>query len=82
MGSWNPFIYPFLNRSSTPVHQNLLVDSIEEAITFDMAELSMVLCEQCDFVFNRDFDLNKLKYGPQYDNRQDCSTQFQALSLV
>ncbi len=68
----------FLQREKTPVHQNLLMDSYAQAVAIDQAKLAMKICGACGFVFNAAFEPDKLQYGPDYDNRQDCSTQFRS----
>lgn len=32
----------------------------------------MCICRGCNFVFNSSFSFKNIKYGPEYDNRQDC----------
>lgn len=68
----------FLQRSDVPVHQNLLCPSEEIARNIKRGSLSMTICEECGFVFNRTFDANLLSYGKDYDNTQICSPVFQA----
>jgi len=66
----------FLSRSQTPVHQNLVMPDAVSARTVERGELSMVVCEECGFVFNAAFDAGKLAYGENYDNTQSCSAYF------
>jgi SAM-dependent methyltransferase len=66
----------FLSRSQTPVHQNLVMPDAVSARTVERGELSMVVCEECGFVFNAAFDARKLAYGENYDNTQSCSAYF------
>lgn len=68
----------FLKRSQVPVHQNLVVNSQDEARTVTHGELDLVICEDCGFVFNQAFDLSRLSYGANYDNTQSCSAYFDA----
>ena len=67
----------FLERTAVPVHQNLLLNSIEQAKSIDQGDLEMMACSGCGFVFNRAFDLSLLQYGQDYDNNQACSSSFQ-----
>lgn len=68
----------FLHRPQVPVHQNLLLSSLEAARSLARGELDMVICADCGFVFNRAFDPALLSYGEQYDNTQACSPCFDA----
>ncbi len=36
----------------------------------------MMVCEDCGFVFNKAFNLNRMAYGEDYDNTQTCSSYF------
>lgn len=66
----------FLQRKKTPVHQNLLYDTFSDAVNCDRGDLEMCICRGCNFVFNSSFSFKNIKYGPDYDNRQDCSKVF------
>jgi SAM-dependent methyltransferase len=66
----------FLLRQQVPVHQNLPMEDSTSAITIERGDLSLVVCEDCGFVFNQAFDLSKLSYGKYYDNNQTCSPSF------
>jgi SAM-dependent methyltransferase len=46
------------------------------AQTVERGEMSMLVCEECGFVFNAAFDARKLAYGENYDNTQSCSAYF------
>jgi len=67
----------FLDRPCVPVHQNLLLNSPEQARSITCGDLEMMVCDECGFVFNRAFDHSLLQYGQDYDNNQACSTSFQ-----
>jgi len=67
----------FLHRPAVPVHQNLLLNSPEQARSITRGDLEMVVCSHCGFVFNRAFDHSLLSYGQDYDNNQACSSSFQ-----
>jgi hypothetical protein len=69
-------IETFLTRREVPVHQNLLFDDEASARSIARGTLSMTVCRECGFVFNRDFDSSLLQYGDQYDNNQVCSPSF------
>lgn len=66
----------FLQRPLVPVHQNLVVSSREAARSAPRGNLDLMVCDDCGFVFNRAFDLSRLAYGADYDNRQTCSAYF------
>jgi len=67
----------FLGRPGVPVHQNLLLNSPEQARSISCSDLEMMVCAECGFVFNRAFDHSLLQYGQDYDNNQGCSSSFQ-----
>lgn len=67
----------FLHRPAVPVHQNLLLNTAQQARSIACGDLEMMVCPDCGFVFNRAFDLSLLQYGHDYDNNQACSTSFQ-----
>lgn len=69
---------PFLNRPQVPVHQNLVVPTADAARSVARGHLSLSVCENCGFVFNRSFDPASLSYSAQYDNTQSCSPYFDA----
>ncbi|MDH5761910.1 MAG: class I SAM-dependent methyltransferase [Nitrospinota bacterium] len=66
-----------ISRKNTPVHQNLLMSGPSEARSITRADLEIMCCQECGFVFISDFDIGKLSYGDQYDNNQTCSSTFQ-----
>jgi len=67
----------FLQRAAVPVHQNLLMQSRQQARSIVRGDLEMVACSDCGFVFNAAFDPELLSYGESYDNNQGCSSSFQ-----
>ena len=66
----------FLRRERVPVHQNLLMKDQRSAMEIPRGNLSLVVCEDCGFIFNKDFEFSKLSYGEDYDNTQICSPFF------
>lgn len=66
----------FFKRSNIPVHQNIIFKDKETAIKADRGDLILYMCSDCSFIYNKDFDNNKLRYGELYDNTQDLSTFF------
>ncbi len=66
----------FLHRLQVPVHQNLVESTPESARSAPRGDIDLTVCSDCGFVFNRSFDLSRLAYGADYDNRQTCSAYF------
>lgn len=67
-----------VSRKNVPVHQNLLMNDPLKARSITRADLEIICCQNCGFVFIADFDIDKLSYGDQYDNNQTFSSTFQA----
>lgn len=68
----------FLHRQSVPVHQNVMLPDAATARSFPRGELAMHCCHRCGFIYNAAFEPGLLRYGAEYDNRQDCSGVFQS----
>lgn len=68
----------FLERFNVPVHQNLVLFTEKNAKEVDFGELVLFFCNQCGFIFNGAFHLDKLQYGHLYDNTQELSAVFQS----
>ena len=64
-----------LERLNVPVHQNLVCDTIEEALNVKRGDIVLAECE-CGFVFNQSFDESLLSYGEKYNNNQMASSAF------
>lgn len=69
-------ILHILDYSDAPVLQNVLCRSRDEASNFPKAPISLYGCEQCGFVFNGVFDINKMTYNESYENSQNYSNEF------
>ena len=69
-------LHEFLRRNAVPVHQNLVLASQKEALKVVRGDLALTLCNDCGFVFNKEFDHSKLAYGVDYDNVQSHSSYF------
>lgn len=67
---------PLLRREQVPVHQNLVFEDQEAAVTVRRGDLDLVLCETCGFIFNRTFDASLLDYGDHYKNPQEDSPTY------
>jgi SAM-dependent methyltransferase len=66
----------FLKREQVPVHQNLVMKDQRSALEIPRGNLSLVVCEECGFVFNQAFEPSTLSYGEAYDNTQSFSPMF------
>jgi SAM-dependent methyltransferase len=67
----------FLSRLNVPVHQNLLLPNQDAARSILRGDLDLIICAQCEFIYNQSFDLEKLSYGENYDNTQNHSQCFE-----
>jgi len=67
----------FIQRESVPVHQNVVIRSLQEARNAPVGTLELVVCERCGFIFNRAFDPAAMNYEEHYDNNQNYSCVFQ-----
>lgn len=65
--------YNFLSRKSVPVQQNVIYRTQEDALAAPADELNMFICKDCGFVFNSTYDINRIGFGPTYDNVPDYS---------
>ena len=70
-------LVPFLTRRGVPVHQNLVLQTRDEARAVTRGDLELVACLDCAFVRNAAFDESLLRYGAAYDNDQSCSGMFE-----
>jgi len=68
----------FLERLNAPVHQNLILITEKKAKEIDLGDLVLFFCNQCGFIFNGAFYLDKLQYGHLYDNTQELSDVFKS----
>lgn len=69
-------IRSFLKRDQVPVHQHLVYRNETSARNALRADLNMVVCTHCGFIFNCRYDPSKLEYGQGYDNSQLHSPLF------
>lgn len=66
-----------LERNGIPVHQHYIYNTQNEAIECTKGNLNLLLCRNCEFIFNATFDENKMSYSSNYDNNQLYSVTFQ-----
>ncbi len=57
----------FFDLPSVPVHVCVLFDTPEEAIQAPTGDISLVYCQHCGFVKNRQFEPDKLPFEPGYE---------------
>lgn len=69
--------YTFLNKKDIPVYQNFIFREMDKAINSIRGNLSLAICKECEFIFNYDFEVDKVQYNEIYDNTQTCSPKFQ-----
>jgi SAM-dependent methyltransferase len=69
---------PMVTRAAVPVHQNRVFHDAVAARHSARGDLTMALCLDCGFVFNRTFDAGLLEYENEYDNAQEFSPLFSA----
>jgi len=71
-----------------PIHCNLLWQNREQAFQAPKGDIRLTFCRSCGYIFNIDFDPDKMKYDQMYENSLHCSTRFKeyaktlALSLI
>jgi SAM-dependent methyltransferase len=69
-------VKPVLRVNDMPVSCNHLCASRESAVSEARAAISLGFCLDCGHVFNLEYDSDRLKYGPGYENSLQGSDQF------
>lgn len=59
-----------------PVMQNYIEKSFIEAKNCEQVNIGLSLCENCGFVFNSNYNEEKLRYLEGYDNNRDYSNKY------
>jgi SAM-dependent methyltransferase len=67
-----------LEFPSVPVNCSALHPTEAEALAAPTGSLRLVLCPACGYVYNQDFDPDKLTYDAAYENALDFSPSFRA----
>jgi SAM-dependent methyltransferase len=67
-----------LTRDRVPVLQNVIVRTEDEARDFPVARLKVCRCQNCDFVWNADFDSDAIQYDSRYNNSVQASAVYRA----
>ena len=70
----------FYHVPSIPVHSCVLLDTVEEARAFPRRDLTLAFCEECGFVFNRDFDEDVIIYSTNFEESQHFSGTFNSFA--
>jgi Zn ribbon nucleic-acid-binding protein len=63
--------------NSLPIFQNVVFDTEEEALLAKTADIRLVECEHCGFIWNVLFDESLMNYGKNYQNEQGISKIFE-----
>ena len=66
----------FYDAGLLPVHNVLVMETYEEAISHPMGEVSLGLCEGCGFITNTRFDPSLLNYSSNCEDTQHYSAHF------
>lgn len=65
------------HQENVPVFCNVLYDSQQNAKNASTGKLYLMQCKNCGYIFNSEFDEEKIRYQPQYENPLHHSTVFQ-----
>lgn len=60
-----------------PVFQNKVYKTRSEALSVKRGNVRLVMCSNCGFIFNADFDIKVMNYDAEYQNEQARSPYFQ-----
>lgn len=56
------------SRKNIPTLQNVALSSREKAVDFPTGKLTIIRCAKCSFVWNADFEQDKISYDDGYNN--------------
>ncbi|HWQ95763.1 MAG TPA: class I SAM-dependent methyltransferase [Candidatus Methylomirabilis sp.] len=70
-------IKTFLEIPDVPVHCNLLWETGDDALCAPRSDIVLMFCEDCEHIFNSNFDPNLMEYTQQYENSLHFSPYFQ-----
>jgi hypothetical protein len=62
---------------NVPVFQNKVYATVSDAQNIITGNVKLVMCSNCGFIFNADFDKKVMNYDAQYQNEQAHSHYFQ-----
>lgn len=66
----------FLNLKNSPILQNILFLTQEHAKSANKIDVNFEYCSHCHFVFNAEFEDDKVEYSEKYDNSQLASSTY------
>jgi 2-polyprenyl-3-methyl-5-hydroxy-6-metoxy-1,4-benzoquinol methylase len=66
----------FFTRENVPANQNFLIPKKNTALKIVTGNLELQICNDCSFIYNQQFHLEKVEYGNSYENSQDESPLF------
>jgi SAM-dependent methyltransferase len=61
-----------------PVHSVLLLDTVEEALSYPRGDISLEFCQACGFIYNSAFKPELHEYSSKYEATQGYSATFNA----
>lgn len=59
-----------------PTYQNVVLESLQEAMSVPRGIIEFFFCNECTFLYNAAFDENLVGYGASYENDQTYSAIF------
>jgi len=68
---------PVFQNLKCPVINNVVYDSVNEAHDCLTGKITLIQCSKCGFIFNMDYDKNKIIYDSSYDNARNYSNVYQ-----
>ena len=71
---------PFYDVRDVPVHSCLMLDDHQEAERFPRDDLSLSVCERCEFIMNTRFSPAWSAYAPNYEDQQSFSPTFNSFA--
>lgn len=72
-----PNVELIYKQNSVPLFQNKVYNSFDEAVMSPVSDVMLSQCKDTGFVFNSNFDINRLDYDSNYQNEQSNSSFFQ-----
>ena len=64
-------------QNSVPLFQNKVYHSFDDAVASPISDVLLSQCKDTGFVFNSNFDIDRLNYDSNYQNEQSNSSFFQ-----
>ena len=68
----------FYEVQKVPVHSVLLLETLEEAVSYPRGDIRLGLCNACGFITNMAFDPGVHEYSAKYEATQGYSSTFNA----